>query len=103
MNQLSQIRSRINALRRKMALEISVVRLRPVADDFCYQWTEPAPKAGPPRIGVPSSEKWVKRDTGSPPSWPPTSTWRSASRTTSFPASSISWASCSPGPQSAVS
>ena len=38
MNQLSQIRSRINALRRKMALEISVVRLEPVADDFCYQW-----------------------------------------------------------------
>ena len=38
MNQLSQIRSRINALRRKMALEISVVRLEPVADDFCFQW-----------------------------------------------------------------
>ncbi len=35
---LSQIRSRINALRRKMALEISVVRLEPVADEFCYQW-----------------------------------------------------------------
>ena len=38
MNQLSYIRSRINALRRKMALEISVVRLEPVADDFCFQW-----------------------------------------------------------------
>ena len=38
MNQLSQIRSRINALRRKMALEISVVRLEPVADEFCFQW-----------------------------------------------------------------
>ena len=38
MNQLSQIRSRINALRRKMALEISVVRLQLVADDFCSQW-----------------------------------------------------------------
>ena len=31
---MNQIRSRINALRRKIALEISVVRLRPVADDF---------------------------------------------------------------------
>ena len=38
MKQLSHIRSRINALRRKMALEISVVRLEPVADDFCFQW-----------------------------------------------------------------
>ena len=38
MNQLSYIRSRINALRRKFALEISVVRLEPVADEFCYQW-----------------------------------------------------------------
>ena len=38
MNQLSYIRSRINALRRKMALEISVVSLEPVADEFCFQW-----------------------------------------------------------------
>ncbi len=38
MNQLSHIRSRINALRRKMALEISVVRVEPVADEFCFQW-----------------------------------------------------------------
>ena len=36
---MNQIRSRINALRRKMALEISVVRLRPVADDFCLEWS----------------------------------------------------------------
>ena len=35
---MNQIRSRINALRRKMALEISVVRLRPLAEDFCLQW-----------------------------------------------------------------
>ena len=38
MNQLSQIRSRINALRRKMALEISHVRLRPMAEDLCTEW-----------------------------------------------------------------
>ena len=35
---MNQIRARINALRRKMALEISVVRLRPLADDLCFQW-----------------------------------------------------------------
>ena len=38
MNQLSQIRSRINALRRKMALEISHVRIRPMAEDYCLEW-----------------------------------------------------------------
>ena len=38
MSQLSHIRSRINARRHKMVLEISVVRLEPVADEFCYQW-----------------------------------------------------------------
>ena len=37
MNQLSYIRSRINALRRKMALEISHVRLRPMVEDFCTE------------------------------------------------------------------
>ena len=36
---MNQIRSRINALRRKMALEISVVSLRPLAEDFCIQWS----------------------------------------------------------------
>ena len=36
---MNQIRSRINALRRKMALEISLVRLRPLAVDFCLEWS----------------------------------------------------------------
>ena len=35
MNQLSYVRSRINALRRKFALEISHNRLRTMAEDFC--------------------------------------------------------------------
>ena len=70
---MNQIRSRINALRRKMALEISVVRLRPLADDFCLQWdrarsqpagTAPAPNPltlslskGPPPVTAPSSAR----------------------------------------------
>ena len=37
MNQLGYVRSRINALRRKFALEISHVRLRPMAEDFCTE------------------------------------------------------------------
>ncbi len=35
MNQLSYVRSRITALRRKFALEISHNRLRTMAEDFC--------------------------------------------------------------------
>ena len=35
MSQLSYVRSRINALRRKFALEISHNRLRPMVEDFC--------------------------------------------------------------------
>ena len=37
MNQLSYIRSRINALRRRFALEISHVRIRPMVEDFCTE------------------------------------------------------------------
>ena len=37
MSQLSHIRSRINSLRRKFALEISHVRLRPMVEDFCTE------------------------------------------------------------------
>ena len=33
------LRSRVNALRRRMALELAVVRLRRVAQEFCVQWT----------------------------------------------------------------
>ena len=39
MIQLSHIRARINALRRKFALEISVVRLRPMAEEYCQEWS----------------------------------------------------------------
>ena len=37
MNQLSYVRYRINALRRKFALEISHNRLRTMAEDFCTE------------------------------------------------------------------
>ena len=35
---LSQIRNRVNALRRKYSLPITVIRLRPYATLFCDQW-----------------------------------------------------------------
>ena len=37
MSQLSYVRSRINALRRKFALEISHNQIRTVAEDFCTE------------------------------------------------------------------
>ena len=36
---MNALRSRVNALRRKMALELAVLRLRAVAQEFCVQWT----------------------------------------------------------------
>ena len=50
---LSQIRNRIHALRRKYALPITVIRLRPYATLFCDQWAiardrkQPPPDTGP--------------------------------------------------------
>ena len=47
------LRSRVNALRRKMALELAVVRLRRLAQEYCLQWTvaladrRPAPESHP--------------------------------------------------------
>ena len=35
---LYHFRRRINALQRKLAVPLSVVRLRPLAEDYCDQW-----------------------------------------------------------------
>jgi hypothetical protein len=35
---MNDLRRRVNALRRKMARALAVVRLRPLAQDFCAQW-----------------------------------------------------------------
>ena len=50
---LSQIRNRINALRRKYAIPLAVYGLRPLAEEFCQQWAvaqagrKPAPESRP--------------------------------------------------------
>ena len=47
---LSQIRNRVQVLQRKFALELTVIRLRPYATEFCQQWAvaktnhQPAPQ-----------------------------------------------------------
>ncbi len=35
---MNDLRRRVNALRRKMARALAVVRLRPLAQEFCAQW-----------------------------------------------------------------
>ena len=37
---LSQIRRRVDALKRKYASDLTVIRLRPLAEDYCLLWTE---------------------------------------------------------------
>ena len=50
---LSQIRNRVQVLQRKFALELTVIRLRPYATEFCQQWAvakanqQPALQASP--------------------------------------------------------
>ena len=50
---LSRIRSKIEALERKLALPLAVVKLRPLAEEFCDQWEvakdakKPLPQAHP--------------------------------------------------------
>ena len=50
---LSQLRRRVNALRRKYARDLAVVRLRPLAEEFSQQWAvslsqrRPAPQPQP--------------------------------------------------------
>ena len=51
------LRSRVNALRRKMALELAVVRLRRLAQEYCVQWTV----ALADRRAAPESHAFVRR------------------------------------------
>ena len=38
MNELRALRSRVNALRRKMVRELAIVKVRRMADDYCHRW-----------------------------------------------------------------
>ena len=37
---MSQIRRRVDALKRKYASELTIIRLRPLAEEYCLLWTE---------------------------------------------------------------
>ena len=98
---MNQIRSRINALRRKMALEISVVRLRPLAEEYCQEWSVAATEGQP----APDDLAFIRKVGAKirlPTFMAAHRYLNGASPKTSFPASSISWAPCFPGPPSAA-
>ncbi len=38
MSELRSLRARVNALRRKMAPALAIVRVRRMADDYCHRW-----------------------------------------------------------------
>ncbi len=54
---LSQIRNRINALRRKYARELAACRLRRLADEFSQQWAAAVAERRP----APESHPFIKR------------------------------------------
>ena len=45
---MNDLKRRVNALRRKMALALAVVRLRPLAQEFCAQWDRALSGSRPP-------------------------------------------------------
>ena len=45
---LSQIRRRVDALKRKYASDLTVIRLRPLAEEYCLLWTEALSEGNPP-------------------------------------------------------
>ena len=63
------LRSRVNALRRRMALELAVVRLRRLAQEYCVQWTVAVSDGRAVPDPIPLSEGWSTLDSGSLRLW----------------------------------
>ena len=96
---MNDLRRRVNALRRKMARALAVVRLRPWPRIFAPNGTRTSPAPGPCPNPMPLSAGWPRPDSASPPSWRPTATWSGAAARTPFPAAMSSSAPFSPGPR----
>ena len=54
---MNDLRRRVNALRRKMARALAVVRLRPLAQEFCAQWDSALSDSRP----LPQSHSFIRR------------------------------------------
>ena len=52
---LRRLRNRINALKRRFALPLAVIRLRPLAEEFCQEWAQARAGCGGPK--APSKQK----------------------------------------------
>ena len=52
---LSQLRRRVDALKRKYASKLAVVRLRHLAEDFSQQWAREVAECAPPLNPIPLS------------------------------------------------
>ena len=58
---ISRIRSRIESLERKLALPLAVVRLKPLAEEFCHQSLRATADRKPPPDAQPFVEKIVEK------------------------------------------
>ena len=54
---MNDLRRRVNALRRKMARALAVVRLRPLAQELCAQWDSAISDSRP----LPQSHPFIRR------------------------------------------
>ena len=54
---MNDLRRRVNALRRKMARALAVVRLRPLAQEFCAQWDRALSDSRP----LPEAHSFIRR------------------------------------------
>ena len=57
LNRMNDLRRRVNALRRKMARALAVVRLRPLAREFCDQWDSALSGSRP----LPEAHSFIRR------------------------------------------
>ena len=63
---LSQLRRRVDALKRKLAVSLAVVQLRPIAEEFCDEWALAVSLGNePPPVSpkdVPASPKYINKE-----------------------------------------
>ena len=90
MYSLSQLRRRVDALRRKCAKELAVVQLRPLAEDFSQQWAVALSNRSPLSGASPNTAS------ASTPLWPSTTTWSAAAARIPSPTVMASLLPCSP-------
>ncbi len=90
---LSQLRRRINALKRQFAHELAIIKLRRIAETVSNDWTPSEPPEPPT-----SSSASSKPVSGSRLSLASAATWTTPDEKASSPSPTPSSSVCSPGP-----